>query len=352
MSVKSTRFVSYKFIDSMGHLREKVVSTGRRKLESTCFDGSSFGFAPTYKSDLILEPDNDSVHFDPVRNMDGVFCNLKYPGGKELEEDFRTSAYNATREDKQTLGSKFGVEPEFYICTNEGGTLLPAGISSPEELMDVKQYKWYGCLPPVDVTQDVRHTIAEYLDKAGFEVEAYHHEVGPGQCEFSWRYDSLVRTADNMMLFKYIVAYVCNLHGYVADFRAKPFSNLNGNGCHVHQSVPKMNWAVLPEDRDPNFPEVVTDTKSLELYARGLVEHYDELLEVCCVGETSSLRLVPGFEAPTKDNNGWGWFDRTKTVRIPAGGRRVEFRLPDPEMNPYKALPLMLKFGYESIKRG
>jgi glutamine synthetase len=99
---------------------------------------------------------------------------------------------------------------------------------------------------------------------------------------------------------------------------------------------------------DKNY--VDTD-KLLEAYAQGLVDHYDELLAVCCVGKSSHKRLVPGFEAPTKENNGWGWHDRTKTVRIPGAGGRVELRLADPDMNPYVALPLMLKFGYEAVKK-
>lgn len=338
MTTKSTRFVSYKFVDSKGVLRDKIVKTGW-ELKQTYFDGSSFGFCPTSKSDLLLVPDLSTEHFDPIRNMTSVFCFLQYPDNTPLDEDFRTQALLAMSEDEQTRGALFGVEPEFFIRQKDSG--LPIGVEDANELRSAEQFQWYGSLPPIDKFQWLRDIIAEKLDKAGIDVEAMHHEVAPGQCEFSWVCDNLLRTADKMLLFKYIVSAVCDSHDLIADFQAKPFEELNGNGCHVHQSVPIMR-------ADKNY--VDTD-KLLEAYAQGLVDHYHELLAVCCVGKSSKARLVPGFEAPTEENNGWGWHDRTKTVRIPGAGGRVELRLADPDMNPYVALPLMLKFGYECVRK-
>lgn len=343
-TVKSTIPVSYKFIDSQGNLRDKVVINDS-KLKNTYFDGSSVGFCHAHDSDLVLVPDEKSIHRDPIRNMSSVFCFIQRPNGKRLDYDFRTQAERAMTQ--QVNGALFGVEPEFFVCGRDiinGNKLMPIDLDSSIELQNEKQYKWYGCLPPLDNFQSLRDEIAKYLETAGLHVEAIHHEAAPGQCEFSWRCNDLLTTADQMLLFKYIVVATCASRDLVADFRAKPFDGINGNGCHVHQSLPIMrSFGQFGETKDGN--------KFVEAYAQGLVDHYDELLEVCCVGRTSKSRLVPGFEAPTKENNGWGWHDRTKTVRIPAGGERVEYRLPDPEMNPYVTLPKMLKFGYEAIKR-
>lgn len=342
---RSTRPVSYKFVDSRGNLRDKVVNSGR-ELKSTCFDGSSFGFCKTSSSDLLLVPDITSEHYDPIRNMRGVFCFICQPNGEPLEGDFRTQAKAAMDFDSNTRSALFGVEPEFFVCKRAGGPtdLVPIDIETLDDLKDEEQYKWYGCLPPLDSFQWLRDKIADNLEPAGIHIEAIHHEVAPGQCEFSWKCGSLLKIADQMLLFKYIVTATCAHNGFVADFRAKPFEKLNGSGCHVHQSLPMM--------KSTSERGKTTDgTKYVEAYAKGLVAHYDELLAVCCVGNTSADRLVPGYEAPTKDNNGWGWHDRTKTVRIPGTGGRVEYRLPDPEMNPYVALTLMLKYGYEEIRK-
>jgi len=336
MSVRSTDFVSYKLIDSQGNLRDKIVRSGK-KLKNTFFDGSSFGFMPTNKSDLMLVPDLESEHYDPIRKMRSVFCFIRSPDNKEIDGDFRTMANRAMNEDDQTIGALFGVEPEFFVCKYDGDDYIPADYQDVSEFDTEEQYKWYGCLPPLDSFQPIREKISKYLECVGIDIEAIHHEVAPGQCEFSWKCANLLKTADQMMLFKYIVTYVCSTFEFEADFRAKPFSTLNGSGCHVHQSLPIMNGD--------------ESVKYVEAYAQGLVDHYDELLKVCCVGDTSEDRLVPGFEAPTKDNNGFGWHDRTKTVRIPGEGGRMELRLPDPEMNPYVALPVMLGFGYAEIRK-
>lgn len=342
-TVRSTTPVSYKFIDSRGNLRDKIVNAGR-ELKNTCFDGSSFGFRPTSNSDLLLVPDKGSEHHDPIRNMRGVFCFIRSPNGSQLDEDFRTQAAIAMAQDEQTRSALFGIEPEFFVCKRAGSDLIPTDVETMDDLKDEEQYKWYGCLPPLDSFQYIRDDIAEKLEMAGIYIEAIHHEVAPGQCEFSWKCGNLLKIADQMLLFKYIVSAVCASHDRVADFRAKPFINLNGNGCHVHQSVPMMTSV-------SEYGKTTDKTEFVEAYAQGLVDHYHELLAVCCVGDTSANRLVKGYEAPTEENNGFGWHDRTKTVRIPGTGGRVEFRLPDPEMNPYVALPLMLKYGYEGVKR-
>lgn len=330
--MKHKRFVSYKFIDAKGNMRHKLVSMGK-KLENTNFDGSSFGMCPTSNSDVVLVPDEDSIHWDPILHLDSVFCFIRDPQGCGLANDFRTQAYNYMKKREQADGALFGIEPEFFVCKKDSrDNIFPVGVENMENIV---QGDWYGCLPPRDSFWIIRSDICKKLEEAGFEIEGMHHEVGVGQCECSWKCGNLLKISDQMMIFKYIVSNICHDNGLIADFRAKPFKNLNGNGCHVHQSIPMMK----------------DDDRALKWYAQGLVDHYDELVKVCCVDETSKDRLVPGFEAPTKENNGIGRYDRTKTVRIPAGGGRVEFRLPDPSMNPYYALPYMLEFGIESCIR-
>lgn len=337
-------FISYKFVDADGILRDKIVAkTGGKNLKPSWFDGSSFGFRPTHNSDLLLVPDEDTLHFDPIRQMDGVFCFLQNPDGSPVAEDFRTRALEVMSQDEQTKGALFGVEPEFFVLDRiykdalVSTTWLPYGINSADELSQVKQGKWYGSLPPVDKMQHIRNKIAENLVASKWvEVEALHHEVAPGQAEVAWKCDNLLHTCDKMLFVKYVIEATCDAMKLKVSFEAKPFDNINGNGCHTHQSIPMMA-------KDPD---------TLMKYAQGLVDHYDELVAVCCVSKTSSKRLVPGFEAPTKENNGIGFCDRTKTVRLPAAGGRLEYRLPDPSMNPYVALSAMLKFGYESVRNG
>lgn len=344
-------FVSYKFIDADGCLRDKIVapalkSKGRAAhLEDTWFDGSSFGLTQTECSDLRLVPDADSIHYDPIRKMDSVFCFLVSPDGSVPELCFRSKAKEAMCEDEQTREALFGVEPEFFIIVHaiQGSKwdYAPFG-HDPSHFDDknLKQGDWYGCLPPLDNTQHIRDEVVKNLNLAGLEVESHHHEVGAGQAEISWRCDNLLRTADKLVRAKYIIEATARQffddsgRMAIASFDPKPFKHLNGSGCHTHISIPKMNGNI----------DVVHS------FAQGLVDHYDDLLSVCNTDPHSCNRLIKGFEAPTKENNGYGWCDRTKTVRIVADQSHLEYRLPDCSMNPYVALSAMLKYGYDKVK--
>ena len=330
--------MSYKFIDSRGNLRDKIVAvensgeSGPVSFKETYFDGSSFGFCPTEKSDLLLVPDPKSYHRDPIRDMNSIFCFLRKPDGDYLEACFRNRAFTAQEQDDQTHGALFGCEPEFFILDKSG---RPYGEEPTWSQDKVVQYEYYGCLPPIDKTHKIRAKIVENLNIAGLNVEACHHEVSPGQAEVSWKCDSLLRTADKMMLAKYIIKATVAEFDAVATFDPKPFEKLNGSGCHVHISIPMMK----------------NSEENLLAFAQGLVDHYDDLVKVCNTHPNSHKRLVAGFEAPTRENNRYGWHDRTCTVRIPGKGNRVELRLGDSEMNPYMSLPKMLEFGYNKIQK-
>jgi glutamine synthetase len=348
MEKAMTKLVSYKFVDSEGNLRDKVIAASSKlKWEPTWFDGSSFGFRKTSNSDLLLVPDPETRHVDPIRNMESMFCFLYTPDENPLEADFRRFAAAIMDVDEQTRGALFGVEPEFFLLSDTGSDSLrslryvPYGEADSWSAQDVdRQYKWYGSLPPTDETQYIRDEMVKNLSTAGIEVESCHHEVAPGQAEISWRCDNLLRTCDKMLLAKYIIQATAAMfkdkqgRAVSATFDPKPFEGINGSGCHVHQSVPAMRG----------------NEEVLLAYIQGLVDNYDDLTKVCNVHENSHKRLVPGFEAPTKENNGYGFCDRTKTIRIPAAGGRLEYRLPDPAMNPYVALPLMLRLGREMVR--
>ena len=144
-------FMSYKFVDSEGSLRDKVISTEPSKragkvtrFENSWFDGSSFGFCPTENSDLLLVPDSNSFHHDPIRKMDSVFCFLRKPDGSDLKADFRTQALKVQEQDEQTRGALFGVEPEFFILEEtHDKEIIPFGESQHWTSDGIEQYKWY-----------------------------------------------------------------------------------------------------------------------------------------------------------------------------------------------------------------
>ena len=92
-----------------------------------------------------------------------------------------------------------------------------------------------------------REMVLKMID-AGIGVECQHHEVATaGQAEIDMRFDTLVKMADSVMMYKYIVKNVARQHGKVATFMPKPLFGDNGSGMHVHQSLWKGGDTLMYE---------------------------------------------------------------------------------------------------------
>ena len=67
----------------------------------------------------------------------------------------------------------------------------------------------YFPVPPTDHYQDLRARWCETMIECGLHIECHHHEVATGgQCEIDQRFNTLVKSADNMMLYKYVIRNV------------------------------------------------------------------------------------------------------------------------------------------------
>jgi glutamine synthetase len=200
----------------------------------------------------------------------------------------------------------------------------------------------------MDKLQDLRSEIVLELQKAGVKVEVHHHEVGTaGQTEIDMRFQTLVKMADQVLKYKYIVKNVCNRNGYTATFMPKPLFGDNGSGMHTHQSL----W----NDEQPLFFDANGYAMISEMcrhYIGGLLKHAPAILAFAAPTTNSYRRLVPGYEAPI--NLVYSERNRSACVRIPTysnspKARRLEFRAPDPSCNPYLAFPAMLMAGLDGV---
>jgi glutamine synthetase len=181
----------------------------------------------------------------------------------------------------------------------------------------------------------------------GIDVEKHHHEVATaGQGEIDFVYDTLTRTADNVMAFKYVVKNVAREHGKTATFMPKPLLGDNGTGMHTHQSIWKGGENLFAGDGYAGTSEM------MRYYTGGLLRHSPALLAFCAPTTNSYRRLVPGFEAPV--NLVYSARNRSACCRIPMyfsspKARRVEYRCPDGTCNPYLAFSAMLLAGIDGI---
>ena len=152
----------------------------------------------------------------------------------------------------------------------------------------------YFPVPPHDSIQDVRSEMLLTMIKAGIEMEVHHHEVATaGQCEIDMRFDSLLKMADNCLMYKYIVKNVAKKHNMVATFMPKPLFGDNGSGMHVHISLWKGGKNLF---FDPKGYGLISQTAKYCI--GGLLKHAPALMAFCAPTTNSYKRLVPGYEAP------------------------------------------------------
>lgn len=232
----------------------------------------------------------------------------------------------------------FGPEPEFFLFkTNENG--LPT--------LELNDKGSYFDLAPTDLGENCRRDIVLELEEMGFEIEASHHEVAPGQHEIDFKYADAITTCDNIQTFKLVVKTIARKHGLHATFKPKPLFGLSGSGMHCNMSLfTKEGNAFF----DPNSETQLSETAFA--FLAGIMKHAESFTAITNPLVNSYKRLVPGFEAPVYI--AWSMHNRSPLVRIPTSrglSTRIEVRSPDPAANPYLAMAAMLAAGLDGIKQ-
>ena len=231
-----------------------------------------------------------------------------------------------------------GPECEFFLFNlDENGVPL---IHTQDEA-------GYFDLAPVDLGEDARRDMVCTLEDMGFEIEASHHEVAPGQHEIDFKYGPALQIADDIVTFKLVVRTIAQRHGLHATFMPKPIGGINGSGMHTHQSLASLDGTNL--FYDPDKPRQLSDIA--RWYMGGIIKHARGLTAITNPTVNSYKRLVPGYEAPVYV--AWSEQNRSCLIRVPAkrgASTRIEVRHPDPTCNPYLAMAVMLAAGLDGIK--
>jgi glutamine synthetase len=340
--------------------------------EGLGFDGSSIrGFQEIQESDMILVPDPNTAVIDPFRAHKTLNLNCFVRDPITLESYSRDPRYVAKKAEDHLVSTGladtayFGPEAEFFIfddvrfhydqhsASHSVDSIEAAWNTARDEGGSNLGYKirykeGYFPVPPMDQYQDLRSEMILTMERLGIEVEIQHHEVGTaGQAEIDMRFDTMLRMADKLMLYKYVVKNVANAAGKTATFMPKPIFQDNGSGMHCHQSLWKGGEPLF-------FSE--TGYAGLSDMARwyigGLLTHASAILAFAAPTTNSYKRLVPGYEAPV--NLVYSQRNRSASVRIPLyskspKAKRLEFRCPDPSCNPYLAFSAMLQAGLDGI---
>lgn len=367
-------FVDFRFTDPRGKTHHTSYRASQVNEDSfndgVMFDGSSIaGWKGINESDMILMPDASTAVLDPftVQKTLIIFCDVIEPStGQGYIRDPRSTAKRAEEYLKYTgIGDTafFGPEAEFFVFddvkfkANQTKsfykvTSIEDPESSDEEFeggnMGHRPRTKGGYFPvqPVDSLNDIRAEMILAMEQMGLKAQLHHHEVAPSQCELGFEFSTMVRTADNLQIYKYCVHNVAHSYGKTATFMPKPIFGDNGSGMHCHQSIWKAGKPLFAGNGYADLSETAL------YYIGGIIKHAKALNAFTNPSTNSYKRLVPGYEAPVL--LAYSARNRSASIRIPyvasPKGKRIEVRFPDATANPYYAFAAMMMAGLDGIE--
>ncbi|MEQ2526578.1 type I glutamate--ammonia ligase [Bacillaceae bacterium CLA-AA-H227] len=344
---ENVKFIRLQFTDILGTIKnvEIPISQLEKALDNKMmFDGSSIeGFVRIEESDMYLYPDLDTWVVFPWTAEKGkvarLICDIYNPDGTPFLGDPRNNLRRILKEMEELGFTDFnlGPEPEFFLFKlDEKG----------EPTLELNDAGGYFDLAPTDLGENCRRDIVLELEEMGFEIEASHHEVAPGQHEIDFKYADAITACDQIQTFKLVVKTIARKHGLHATFMPKPLFGVNGSGMHSNVSLFKNGENAF---FDPTGNLELSDTA--RQFIAGIIKHAPNFTAVTNPTVNSYKRLVPGYEAPCYV--AWSARNRSPLIRIPASrglSTRVEVRSVDPAANPYLAMAVLLSAGLDGIK--
>lgn len=346
---KNVRYVRLIFTDINGTLKNVEVPVSQLEKALDCdmmFDGSSIeGFVRIEESDMYLVPDFDTwltfnwQEQESKGRIARLICDVQMPNRQPFAGDPRSNLKRSLKKMQEMGFTAFnlGPEPEFFLFKlGEDG----------KPSMNLNDEGGYFDLAPNDLAENCRRDIVLELEDLGFEIEASHHEVGPGQHEIDWKYSDAITACDNIQTFKLIVKSVARRHNLHATFMPKPVYGIAGSGMH-------FNLSLFNEAGNAFYDPASEDglSQTARYFIGGLLKYARAYTAVTNPLVNSYKRLVPGFEAPVYI--AWSGQNRSPLIRIPAArgnSTRLEVRSVDPSANPYLALSVLLAAGLKGIE--
>lgn len=346
--MENVRYLKLQFTDMLGTIKSVEVPIAQLSAAldgKIMFDGSSIeGFVRIKEADMFLRPDLSTWLILPLESNENgkvarLICDVYLPNGTPFVGDPRYNLKRMIQKMKEAGIHEMlvGVEPEFYLFKQDKNGKVSYEFSDEGSYFD---------LAPLDESANCRHAIVLELEKLGFLVEASHHEVGPGQNEINWTYDTALATCDRIQTFKQVVKQVARNHNLYATFMPKPVEGKAGNGMHVNCSLINEKGENLFFDEKMPFKL----SHLCQKWISGILHHAREISAITNPIVNSYKRLVSGFEAPCYIC--WSDANRSAMIRIPAirnQATRTEIRNVDCATNPYLAMAAILGAGLAGI---
>jgi len=368
------KFLDLKYSDLPGRLRHVTLPVEQMEhavKEGVGFDSSAVaGFRTVEAGDMVLKPDLDSAFVDPFAHEPTVSCFAEIyesDGKRRYERDPRAILQRAIAAlKKETHADEVMVRPEFefYLFNKVEFWTDDSSAAYRIETDELKHddpsgfslFKGpaYHVAPPFDRSSDFRSELSLLMAKCGVPVKYHHHEGGRySQVEVEPVFMPAMRSADGIMLSKYLVRNLAFRHDKSATFMPKPIFGEAGSGMHLHMFLRKNGGGGEGTSLFGDEKAAAKLSPMALHYIGGIMKHAPSLCAMTNPSTNSYRRLVPGYEAPVLVF--FSVANRTAAIRIPgyvtkAAEMAIEYRIPDATANPYLSMAAVLMAGLDGIR--
>ncbi|PID60738.1 MAG: glutamine synthetase [Gammaproteobacteria bacterium] len=264
-----------------------------------------------------------------------ALCMMHDINGEPSEYDPRAAAVRElARFEAQGLHPVVAMELEFYLL--DGSTRETGVPKVPDMLRIAGKQRDMQLYDPrtMDRVEPLFECIYQFAEAMQIPAEAMLAEIGPGQFELNLNHRSnALQAADDAILLRQIIDHAAQRFGLLATFMAKPYTNHDGSGQHVHVSV---------VDADGNNIFDQNEDRLLHALA-GCLDTLEEMQLLLAPNRNSYRRLLPDGFAPNRLD--WGYDHRGVALRLPATSgpaARLEHRVAGADANPYLVLAAIL----------
>jgi glutamine synthetase len=334
------------FLDTvLGHGTEGCNYLLAVDVDMNTVDGYAISSWERGYGDMMFDLDLATLRRTPGQPWSAtVQCDLSWLDGSGLVREAPRSVLRSQVEAAAELGlvALAGTELEFIVFEDsfdQAWDRRYAGLTGANRYN--VDYSILGGTRVEPLLRDIRNE----MYAAGVVVESAKGECNLGQHEIAFRYDEVVRTCDNHVVYKNAAKEIAVAHGQSLTFMAK-FDEREGNSCHIHLSVRGADGEAVCADeaRDGGRSTL------FEHFVAGVQSTMRELTLLYAPNVNSYKRFQPGSFAPTAV--AWGTDNRTCALRVVGHGHglRVENRVPGGDVNPYLAVAGMLAAGLHGIR--
>jgi glutamine synthetase len=305
--------------------------------------------------DFVMVADPTTFRILPWANKTGwMLCDIYFANGQPVPFSARARCRDALATlAKAGFDFVAGLEVEFHLFKLTNPRLTPADATWPPEAPDVSlltQGYQYLTESRLDMLDPAVELLRHGIEKLGLPLRSVEVELGPSQCEFTFRPQAGLESADTMVLFRSAVKQIARRHGYLASFMCRPaLSNMMSSGWHLHQSL------IESKSRRNAFAFDHRDVLSTvgKYYLGGLLSHARAAAAFTTPTINGYKRYRPYSLAP--DRASWARDNRGAMVRILGqpgdAATHLENRVGEPAANPYLYVASQIYSGLDGIAR-